>query len=116
MLNVYESCTALPAVTTLSLFGYLFLTLSVGSYLAYKTRKIPSFFNESLYISACVYQLWFLSLFLFPLDYLNRNNPTAQYATRTFGLFIGTAGCLFVVYLPKVIAIHYRQTEVNTAT
>lgn len=77
---------------------YIMLFLISGGYTAFKTRDVPSAFNESSDITIALFSMIILATFLLPLNFLVGDNPDALVMIRGIGQCIMAMtmnACLF---------------------
>jgi hypothetical protein len=73
--------------------------------IAFKTRNVPSAFNESQHIANAIFLLIFFAVIIVPLDILVQDNPNASIIIQGIGqCFLGIM-LLVVLYGPKIYYI-----------
>jgi len=99
----------------IGLFGLLnLLIISYGCYLAFRTRKVSSAFNESKYIALCIYNITILGVMLLPIVFIEEAGYLTAYYLRGFGTIFCCFFILFTLFGPKVYFILFMKKK-NTA-
>jgi len=83
--------------------------------LAWLGRNIPSAFNESLYISLAVYNVFIAMIVTVPVLVSGIGSRVFQYYVHSIGLFVLSTITILCVFIPKLIAIGSEET-VNSQT
>ena len=98
----------IPGFATSLIFNVLLVGAS--SFYAVKTRRLPDNYNESRFITFCVYTTLVMWIILIPSFF-----TTAQSANQTIILCVGSivspTGVLVCLFLPKLFAVYYVKTE-----
>jgi len=68
--------------------GYKLIFLSFGVFLAIRTRKFPSIFNEAQQLGFSIYITFFAAILLLILAFTLRDFQVALFVLRTFGVLI----------------------------
>jgi len=110
-LYLVDECTESDTFVALQMTFVAFF-LAWGSYLAFKTRDIPSDFNESLYISASIGVLTFASILLIPINYIVGDNTLALVTIRSFGICAVTTFVGAILFGPKAYFCTLSEAEI----
>jgi hypothetical protein len=93
-----------------------------AAFLAFKTRNVPSAFDESQHIANAIFLLIFFAVIIVPLDILVQDNPNASIIIQGIGqCFLGIM-LLVVLFGPKLYYIasgkanDKKMLEVATST
>ncbi|XP_022092779.1 metabotropic glutamate receptor 3-like [Acanthaster planci] len=90
---------------------YNMIIILVCCFYAFKTRKVPSNYNESKFIAISVYSTLVLFLAVIPV-YTTALHVLQKVATLSAALQLNASLTLALVYLPKLYGIHFAD-ELN---
>ena len=82
------------------------LLIVVGMFLTYAVRKVPSQFNESLYIMISIYNVAAISVFVLPLIVAGTGGPTIVFQIRAYAVMFVCASTASIMFWPKWISMH----------
>lgn len=82
----------------------------VCTFYAMKTRKLPDNFNESRFVSFCVYTTIVLWLAFIP-TYFTTTKTTLRSLFLAAAMAANSNVILFFLYVPKLYALYYLSTE-----
>jgi len=86
-----------------TLFCLNFLVFLSGIYLAFKTRKVDSEFNESHHIGIATYLILVVGLVVIPLISIpTATSYSAVFTIRSLGIILASAFTIFILFLPKI--------------
>eukprot|EP01136_Pigoraptor_vietnamica_P042938 Opistho-1_new@17705 len=106
------SCESKSNLWPLALYVVEGVSLVWGAVLAYRTRKVPSKFNESKFIGFSIWNIGVISAIILPLVYfVDTANPDTQFMFQSVGIMLSTTGVLLFMFVPKLHA--YRKGEVS---
>ena len=91
--------------------AYNMILILACCFYAFKTRKVPSNYNESKFIAVSVYSTLVLFLAVIPV-YTTALEVLQKVATLSAALQINAGLTLGLVYLPKLYGIHFAD-ELN---
>ena len=91
---------------------YNVLLVTVCSFYAFKTRTLPDNFNESRYISLCVYTTLIIWLAFLP-TYFTTSRAFYQVILLSSALIFNATVILLSLYTPKIYAIYTGATTVT---
>ncbi|KAL1922908.1 uncharacterized protein VTP21DRAFT_9284 [Calcarisporiella thermophila] len=101
--QVCNSASSPLQITMLTLlYGFNALLLVCCIYLAWKTRGVHSFFNESRIISFCVYLVSIPTIILLPVVYIPNIGVYAQFSLRTTVVLICVVATTLLLFVTKV--------------
>ena len=86
--------------------AYNLLIIITCCYYAFKTRKVPSNYNESKFIAVSIYSTLLVCLAAVPV-YLTATVVVQKIASLCMALLLNAFLTLLVLYLPKLYAIHF---------
>ncbi len=86
-------------------FGYAGLFVIWGSYVAFQTKSVPDAYNESGYITACLFVILFFAIILTPLQYLVEDSPRALGLIRGVGQSLLALLLTLILFGPKLFYI-----------
>jgi hypothetical protein len=111
---VWECRTDFPGYTPWQFVHviYLMMFLVRTTFLAVKTRNIPSGFNESSQLLYAMLILVFCAIMLIPLDALVSDDPDSAKLVRGVGQAFVSAILLLTLYVPKIYYI-FRGGELG---
>ncbi|EDV18776.1 uncharacterized protein TRIADDRAFT_16716, partial [Trichoplax adhaerens] len=100
-LQYYCSCNQI-VVWMAIVFGYKFLLLLIGSFLAYETRNvtIPAL-NDSKFIGFSIYNVTLLAAVGSIISFVVRASPTTLYVLHAILIFICSTTTLMFIFIPK---------------
>jgi hypothetical protein len=109
--EVYEecSCTFIFRIIVVN-FSINLVLLLITVFLAFKSRNLPSNFNETGFIFTCVCASLIL-LFCFQPLYLNVDSGIMQMRILNMSILINHTICLCALFLPKVYAVKLSGEE-----
>merc|ERR1712137_46723 len=88
------------------LVGYLAALMLIALFLAYKTRRVPSMFNEASLIWMSIFHLAFLGVVIIPVVMiLNEFDPFISWIIRTIAILYAYTATLVLQFLPKVVGV-----------
>ena len=90
--------------------SYNLLIIITCCYYAFKTRKVPSNYNESKFIGISIYSTLLVSLAAIPV-YLTAVAALQKIASLCLALLLNAFLTLLVLYLPKLYAIHFVDAD-----
>lgn len=90
-----------------------FFMLLCGIYLAYKTRKIPDLFNESLWISNSIATILLVATIIILLDKTNLIRSDVLIFLWSIGMLLATFMTMMLIFVPKVIILYSHSNNVN---
>lgn len=88
----------------LTSLSYNVMLVIVCSYYAFKTRMLPDNFNESRYISFCVYTTLVIWLAFVP-SYFTTSRPYYQAIALSSALILNASVALLCLFAPKIYAV-----------
>jgi len=86
--------------------GYVGILLIWGVYLAYKSRSMPSKFNETLPLLIVLGFILCYGLLIIPLQFMLASNPDEVVILRACGIVLGLWVCVGAIYIPKLLQIY----------
>lgn len=92
--------------------GYNVLLVTVCSFYAFKTRSLPDNFNESRYITLCVYTTLVIWLAFLP-TYFTTSRAFFQVILLSSALILNATVLLLSLYTPKIYAVYTGATTVS---
>ena len=93
-----------------SFLSYNLVLVVVCSFFAFKTRKLPDNFNESRFISMCVYTTLVLLLAFIP-SYFTAGRQYLRTVMLSTVLILNNTVAICFLYLPKIYAALYLENE-----
>lgn len=90
----------------LSSLAYNVLLVVMCAYYAIKTRKLPDNFNESRFISLCVYTTVIMWVAFFP-TYYTASSAIYKTICLSLALILNATACLTGFFLPKIYALFF---------
>ncbi|EDV25067.1 uncharacterized protein TRIADDRAFT_56610 [Trichoplax adhaerens] len=101
-LQYYCSCNQI-VVWMAIVFGYKFLLLLIGSFLAYETRNvtIPAL-NDTKFIGFSIYNVTLLAAVGSIISFVVRASPTTLYVLHAILIFICSTTTLMFIFIPKI--------------
>lgn len=105
---LHMDCTAAHRFVFYSfIFGYKAILLVWGTYLAWKTRKVPDEFNESRYIAISIFVWLALAVVVFPILFLPvlSNDRLTAFCVRSTALLFAISIVVGFLFLPKIFSI-----------
>jgi hypothetical protein len=83
----------------------LFTVMVVAALMAFKTRNVPSAFDESAHIANAIFLLIFFAVIIVPLDILIQDSPNAAIIIQGIGQsFLGNKIIFFFVFCSNVLS------------
>ncbi len=104
-----ELTCSLPFQGFIISLSYNVLLVVVCAYYAFKTRMLPDNFNESRYISLCVYTTLLIWLAFLP-SYFTATRSFYQVILLSSALLLNATVTLLCLYTPRVYAIYTGAT------
>jgi Leucine-rich repeat (LRR) protein len=86
----------------IAIFGAVMLA---GAWVSFKTRAVPSAFNESSHILLILIVMIFFLILLVPLEYLVSDSPNAAIVIQAGGQLILSLTILVILFVPKLYYI-----------
>jgi len=77
-----------------------------GAVLAYRSRNMPSKFNETLPLLIVLGFIVVYGLLIVPLQFMLASSPNEVSVLRSVGCVLGVFICINAIYLPKLLAIY----------
>jgi membrane-associated HD superfamily phosphohydrolase len=108
-----ELTCALPVQGFITSLAYNLLLVAMCTYYAFRTRTLPDNFNESRYITLCVYTTLIIWLAFLP-SYFTNNYAFYQSILLSCALVLSATVILLCLFLPKVYAVLTMVSEVAT--
>ncbi|ESO94405.1 hypothetical protein LOTGIDRAFT_145056 [Lottia gigantea] len=99
------SCN-MPLAGLISFLSYNILLVLTCTYFAFRTRKLPDNFNESRFISMCVYTTLVIWLAFIP-TYFTAGREYLKTVSLAIALILNSTVVLLFLYLPKIYATIY---------
>ena len=99
-----ELTCALPVQGFITSLAYNLLLVATCTYYAFRTRALPDNFNESRYITLCVYTTLVIWLAFLP-SYFTNNYAFYQSILLSCALVLSATVILLCLFLPKVYAV-----------
>jgi len=95
---------------TWTLFCINALLLVAGVFLAIKTRKVDSDFNESRYIGFAIYNVLIIGCVVIPLISIpDITSTSAVFAILCLGIILTSAFTVMALFVPKILFILFPQ-------
>ena len=89
--------------------SYTVIIISYCLYLAFKTRRLPSNFNESRHICHCSATSIFLIINFVPMYFQSRG--IIKLYIRVIELFLNHSLCLGFLFVPKILPVMYEKQD-----
>ncbi|XP_013414979.1 metabotropic glutamate receptor [Lingula anatina] len=105
-----ELLCKLPIQGIVASLAYNILLVAMCSFYAFKTRKLPDNFNESKFISMCVYTTLVIWLAFIP-TYFTTSAAYFRVVLLSVALILNATVVLAFLYAPKVYAIAYVDAD-----
>ncbi|XP_041349206.1 metabotropic glutamate receptor-like [Gigantopelta aegis] len=99
----------------ISFLVYNLLLVVCCSLFAFKTRKLPDNFNESRFISMCVYTTLVIWMAFIP-SYFTAGKEHLKTMLLSIALLLNDTVAIVFLYLPKIYATLYVQSESRAET
>ncbi|GBG31271.1 Gamma-aminobutyric acid type B receptor subunit 2 [Hondaea fermentalgiana] len=113
--NVLESYGACRSDRSLELaapiIAALGLSLVYGLYLSFRSRNIPSEFNEGRYITIAVIAAFEVLAISIPVFLSTSSDPTTNFILQVFIIFVTSAGTVMLIFVPKIIIRYSKGWE-----
>ena len=87
-----------------------------GAYLAFRTRRVISKYNESSHIALCIYNVLVLSAIVLPVVSLPEvASPLAQFIILSIGILLLSSFTMYILIVTKILRIfgYVEDTEVS---
>lgn len=116
-----STCCRLSTTGLVSFLAYNILLVVLCTVYAVKTRKLPDNFNESRFISMCVYTTLIVWLAFIP-TYFTTSRANYKVMLLSLALIFNDSIVIACLYLPKIYAVKFVQetkmsiTMTNTLT
>lgn len=85
------------------IIALLCLSLVYGLYLSFKSRNIPSEFNEGRFITIAVIAAFEVLAISIPVFFSTSSDPTTNFILQFFIIFVTSAGTIMLIFIPKLI-------------
>lgn len=89
---------------------YILILILLCSIFAFHTRKLPDNFNESRFISMCVYTTLVIWLAFIP-SYFSAGAMFLKALLLSLALILNHTVAILFLYLPKIYAVQYVRAE-----
>ena len=110
-----ELICKLPLECLLASLAYNLLLICVCCYYAFRTRRLPDNFNESRYISLCVYTTLIIWLAFLP-TFFTAARALYRILLLSCALLVNATALLMCLFTPKLYAICCNIVEGNNST
>ncbi|XP_074657414.1 metabotropic glutamate receptor 4-like [Tubulanus polymorphus] len=109
VINYVEMSCAIPFEGLCAFLLYNLILVTMCSFYAFKTRKVPDNFNESRFIALCVYTTLVIWL-AFISTYFTTTKAYYQIILLSLALIFNGTVTLVFLFLPKIYAVLYVET------
>ena len=89
----------------ISVIYILCLFDAVGMYLTWGVRHVPSQYNESLHIGACIYNVTIVALFALPLLAANLAGRSITFQLRAYAIMSLSLSTVAILFIPKFLTM-----------